>query len=205
MCPLGRRVPGDFLFHFTKAIQFVEVGIDDDTSLSVNDSGDAPAVVGVASRFPQLLDQEEFFGGDKRQADVFLKLEQAFQQFPPTFHDEWARTFVAIHAPAVAPAFVGVAEFHERFAEFDEVFHAFVACGKQAFAGFVAFDDGAGQQPNREWPQAGYWCLFDGAFAVGGVAVKLVERAVVAAHGLGFCSRYAQTSSVLRNSIGLET
>ena len=54
--------PGDFLFHFAKAVQFFEVGTHDDTSLFVDDAGDAPAVVGVARRFPHLLDQKEFFG-----------------------------------------------------------------------------------------------------------------------------------------------
>ena len=135
---------GDFLFQFAQPVQFFEVGTHDDTSLFVDDAGDAPAIVGVARRFPHLLDQKQFFGRDKRQAGFFLQLEQAFEEFPTAFDGERAGAFVAVHAAVVAPAVGGVAEFEERFAELDQVFHAFVTGGEQAFAGFVALDDGAG-------------------------------------------------------------
>ena len=100
---------------------------------------------------------------------------------------EWAGAFVAVHAAAVAPAVIGVAEFQERFAELDEVLHALVTGGEQAFAGFVAVDDGAGPAAEPGVAAAGGAGVnLDGALAVGGIGVELVKRAVVAAPGIGF-------------------
>jgi hypothetical protein len=49
-----------------------------------------------------------------------------FQELPTAFDEEWARAFIPIHATTVAPAFIGVTEFQECFAELDEMFHALV-------------------------------------------------------------------------------
>lgn len=138
------KVPDYFLFHFAKAVQFVEVGIHDVISPFIEDAGNTLPIVGIPCGFPHLLDQQEFFGRDEGQTCFFLQIKQAFQEFPATLDEEWSWSFVAIHATAVTSAVIGITEFQERFSELYEMFHPFVTGGKEPFTGFIPFHDGAG-------------------------------------------------------------
>ena len=92
------------------------------------------------------------------------------------------RTVLVFLRHRIALVVGGVAVEKERLAEAKQCFHPFVASGEEAFARFVALDDGAG--PAAE---AGIAATRGGgidnerAFAAGGVGVKFVEGAVVVA------------------------
>jgi len=85
----------------------------------------------------------------------------------------------AVHASGVAPAVLGVLHIEQGLAKGEQGFHAFVAAGEEAFAGFVALDHGAGPAAEAGIPTArGAGIDVDRALAAAGVLVEPVEVAV---------------------------
>src|SRR5713226_2443574 len=99
---------------------------------------------------------------------------------------QWAGAVVAIHPTFVAPTVVGVAEFKECLAELHQFLHPFIPSGEQAFASFVAINDGAGPAAEaRAAATRSAGINLNGALAACGVCVEFVKGPVVATPGVG--------------------
>ena len=94
---------------------------------------------------------------------------------------------ITVHAAGVAFAVGGIAVKQEFLSKFDQFFHALVATGKQSFTGPVAVNHRAGPAAETAVPATGRAGVdLDGAFAVRGAGIELVEGTVVTTPRVGF-------------------